>query len=89
MGNRLESLPESLGGLQELRELEVTGNRLRSLPDSLGSLGAHFPCQTCLCAVCWHAVLSAVVERGKPVVMSYHGGLSEGEPAQAACRSWR
>ena len=38
MNNRLTRLPESLGGLASLRELDLTNNGLESLPDSIGGL---------------------------------------------------
>ena len=38
IGNRLESLPESVGNLQSLLYLWVFNNRLQSLPDSVGNL---------------------------------------------------
>ena len=41
VGNHLEELPESLGDLQQLQELELSGNRLRALPESIGRLGAY------------------------------------------------
>ena len=36
--NRLTALPEALGDLSQLRDLNLTGNTLRLLPDSLGRL---------------------------------------------------
>ena len=38
IGNRLESLPESVGNLQNLLYLDAFNNRLESLPDSVGNL---------------------------------------------------
>eukprot|EP00944_MAST-04C_sp_MAST-4C-sp1_P015100 g15100.t1 len=38
IGNRLESLPDSVGNLQNLLELKVFNNRLKSLPDRVGNL---------------------------------------------------
>ena len=37
-GNRLTSLPKSLGNLTSLTKLDLSGNRLTSLPKSLGNL---------------------------------------------------
>jgi len=34
----MESLPECVGDLRDLRELHLRNNRLRSLPDSIGRL---------------------------------------------------
>ena len=39
-GNQLATLPDSLGNLTSLTELDLTGNRLTILPDSLGKLTA-------------------------------------------------
>jgi hypothetical protein len=36
--NHLSSLPESIGALQELRQIDLRGNPLTHLPDVLGSL---------------------------------------------------
>ena len=37
-GNRLKSLPDSIGNLIKLEKLNLSGNRLTSLPDSIGNL---------------------------------------------------
>jgi Leucine-rich repeat (LRR) protein len=39
-GNRLTSVPESLGNLTALKFLDLSGNRLTSVPESLGNLTA-------------------------------------------------
>jgi hypothetical protein len=39
-GNRLTSIPQSLGNLSALETLDLSGNRLASIPQSLGNLSA-------------------------------------------------
>lgn len=88
MGNLLETLPDSLGDLQELRELEVAGNRLHSLPDSIGNLGAHSSSASCS-ADRWHAAQFNELTASGLLSMCHVDGTRGAEkyPAQAACTS--